>query len=221
MISIPMYKVMIRIAITFETILILDTIIEFILLLAYLQEEEVIIIMNSFTILFLFLRVFLLCWTYLRYRFRGCFLCMKSTIAIFIIIMNSFKTLLISEINEDMSLGLLFANTIIINILCLVLEAFSYFVIILKIQHHMKSPSKKDSTVRTKKNSRPPFNYQQLANTMNSKEKEITDQMKLKRVLYILGDPTTLDNLGISNNSKIITTENKDEVEEVLNDIVK
>jgi len=50
----------------------------------------------------------------------------------------------------------------------------------MKIQHFMKTPSKKDSTVRTKKNSKTPFNYHKLAETMNSKNKEISDQMRLK-----------------------------------------
>lgn len=210
------YQILFRIFLCCELLLIIDLIIENSLVLANLTHKAAIVAFSAITTFLLAGRVVLLITSYNCTKWRKSLSWMiKSCLVITILILNSFKILVVANLNNDTSLGLLFANTVVLNLSLILLEGSSYYVLYLKFKTMLKLPTKKDSTVQTKKNSalRPPREMDEEW----LKEKEAVDFLKQIKILYVLGHSDNIIQDDVSC-SKVYTTEDK---EEPIHDIAK
>ncbi|CAI2361201.1 unnamed protein product [Moneuplotes crassus] len=219
--TIPCYRILYRIVIFSEILLILLSIIEITLTMLYYSNNIAIVIMNFGIFFMLICRAMLLCWTYLKSRFRCFLMTTKSGLALGIIVMNSFKTLSVAKLDEDEGVKLLFTNIIITNLICLLLEAGAYGVLSLKIKYLIKLPSKKDSTVKAKQASTKPFDYEQLVKPESPKENKVEKELQRKKILYIIEDNSSMQYYEGTKTSKLMSSENNDKMEEMINEIVK
>lgn len=127
---------------------------------------------------------------------------------------------MIANLNTDTSLKLLFANTIVLNLSWVFLEASAYYVLYLRFKNGLKQPSKKDSTVQTKKNKKPAYPYENLADAEEqSKDKDLLDQLRPKKILYILGDREDCWVNDCTNSSKILNSESNEHQDDILKEI--
>ncbi|CAI2361925.1 unnamed protein product [Moneuplotes crassus] len=219
--DIPCYQILFRVVLLTEFFLVLMCIAEFICLMIYYSEESTIVALNCFTFFLLICRIFLMFLAYLKSRFRLSTLVTKSILTLCIIFISSFKTLAIADINEDSGVRLLLASTIITNLCSLLLEVGSYGAVSLKIRYLMKVPSKKDSTVKTKENSKAHINYRQLAASVSSNEKKKLKEMEIKKILYIIKESNNIEYYDGTKSSRLITSSHNDHMEDIINEIIK
>lgn len=86
----------------------------------------------------------------------------------------------------------------------------------------MKLPSKKDSTVKTKRNRKLEYPYENLAdNSICSRDKELLDQLRPKKILYILSNKELFSKEELTKSSKILTSGPDDDMEDVIKGILR